>query len=531
MTERTFAYDTVELDSSKIESYEHDIYGPVTVFKDVVIAREIVQKYDDGMAYKSADELEAAYWTADGMWAISGGHPNTMVIMDRDQMQGKTVHPRFVKNLNDPKTRRPNNRGIVADLEVYDSKISPETLVALKSGAKSDVSIGFFFFKDEVAGSIDEDGHPLNGSSFDYSQRNIAINHLAFGLDSGRCPMPFCGIGADEIMRQVAGDPFGKWQNMSECIKDIMKENPNYTEEQAAATCAKIEKQSKAKKDMVEEMLNDWKKSIDEVLSKFEEIESEDAGTPKTEAERAMAHFNISPEKWAELSEEEKQEYINKLPPPGQKRDLKEEDDKQVRDEAVSDEDLTGLLKFYTLTQENWDDLLDETRITLRSLYTERAKEYENADPTKMAGGEEPGSDEAEGDELSVWIDEWILENVGEDAVMSYAAKKALPDSAYAYIESGCEKEDGKTAQKCRHLPIHDKAHVQAALAALGGARTGKVPPYASKAKPKVCAAARKFKIESEVCGTKGDEEKVVAMVPSKSTEELLKRQRKQPLW
>jgi len=58
-------------------------------------------------------------------------------------------------------------------------------------------------------------------------------------------------------------------------------------------------------------------------------------------------------------------------------------------------------------------------------------------------------------------------------------------------------------------MPIHDEAHVRAALAALGGARTGKVPSYASKAKGKVCAAAKKFKIESEVCGTKkkkGDE-------------------------
>jgi len=63
-----------------------------------------------------------------------------------------------------------------------------------------------------------------------------------------------------------------------------------------------------------------------------------------------------------------------------------------------------------------------------------------------------------------------------------YAYKKSLPDSAYAYVEkgAGCEKKDGKTSQKCRHLPYKDKsgsidcAHVRAALQAVGGARTGK---------------------------------------------------------
>ena len=38
---------------------------------------------------------------------------------------------------------------------------------------------------------------------------------------------------------------------------------------------------------------------------------------PRSEAERAMSHFNISEEDWGKLSDEEKQAYINKLPERG----------------------------------------------------------------------------------------------------------------------------------------------------------------------------------------------------------------------
>lgn len=119
-------------------------------------------------------------------------------------------------------------------------------------------------------------------------------------------------------------------------------------------------------------------------------------------------------------------------------------------------------------------------------------------------------------------MDDWIGETddlfekalMIEKAQLSYGGKKALPDSAYAYIEPGCKKENGKTAQRCRHMPVKnaqggwDKAHVRAALQALGGARSGKVPSYASKAKAKICAGARALGMKSEVCGTKGKTEK-----------------------
>jgi hypothetical protein len=78
--------------------------------------------------------------------------------------------------------------------------------------------------------------------------------------------------------------------------------------------------------------------------------------------------------------------------------------------------------------------------------------------------------------------DEGYDEEAIEKATWNYGHKKGLPDSAYAWVEhgAGCEKKDGKTPQKCRHLPYKnadgsvDCVHTRAALQAIGGARSGK---------------------------------------------------------
>lgn len=75
-------------------------------------------------------------------------------------------------------------------------------------------------------------------------------------------------------------------------------------------------------------------------------------------------------------------------------------------------------------------------------------------------------------------------------AEMSSKSINDLPDSAFAYIESGGKKDaDGKTTPRSkRHFPVHDKAHADNAAARIAqGAKFGK------EAAPKVHAAQRKF--------------------------------------
>jgi len=115
---RILQYDQVDFTPKRITQRDDPVFGPVTVFHDVVIAREIVHQYDDGWAYKPADELENAAWTADNRWVVIGRHPETAIVSSRNDIGGRTTNVRFTKGLNDPKTGRPNNRGILADIEV-----------------------------------------------------------------------------------------------------------------------------------------------------------------------------------------------------------------------------------------------------------------------------------------------------------------------------------------------------------------------------------------------------------------------------
>jgi HK97 family phage prohead protease len=80
---------------------------------------------------------------------------------------------------------------------------------------------------------------------------------------------------------------------------------------------------------------------------------------------------------------------------------------------------------------------------------------------------------------------------VDDRAAMSAASINDLPDSAFAYIESGGKKDaSGKTTPRSlRHFPIHDAAHVRNALA------RAPQSPFGAKAMPKIRAAAKKFGI------------------------------------
>jgi len=79
---------------------------------------------------------------------------------------------------------------------------------------------------------------------------------------------------------------------------------------------------------------------------------------------------------------------------------------------------------------------------------------------------------------------------------LSYEERQRLPDSAFAVVYTDA---NGK---KVRKLPIHNAEHVRNALAVLGGARGGVQlsPEHRATAIRRVCAAAKRFGIESEFC-------------------------------
>lgn len=85
-------------------------------------------------------------------------------------------------------------------------------------------------------------------------------------------------------------------------------------------------------------------------------------------------------------------------------------------------------------------------------------------------------------------------------AVLSSSARDNLPDSAFAHIEPGGKKVNGKTVPgSLRHYPIHDAAHVRNALA-----RAGQGARFAKEAMPKILAAAKRHGVQHEDAASTG---------------------------
>jgi len=170
-----------------------------------VIASEIVHQYEDGWAYKPADELEKATWTADGRWVKALSHPKGPAIINVRDVHGRMENPVFRKDLLDPKTKRPCRRGIEVDIRFFKDRIDKDVLEKVRKGELRDNSIGFSADKDWTPGEF-------QGKHYDYVQRNILIDHLAAPIVKGRCPAPYCGINVDSWQADV-------WEETEDSIR------------------------------------------------------------------------------------------------------------------------------------------------------------------------------------------------------------------------------------------------------------------------------------------------------------------------
>jgi len=213
MNIRKLGFDRAVLDGKIVK--EDD----ASLTMGAIIASEMIQKYPDGRAFKPADELEKAAWTADGRWVTIMQHPETGLIAKRSDIKGRVTKPEFCKDLMDVKTKRPCRKGIKADLTWDKSKVPAEILDQVKSGALRDVSIGFTYEEDKTPGEFE-------GQGYDYVQRNIFIDHVAAPVPVGRCPSPMCGIGIDSILdkTRIAGDPYATISELPEAVKALPEE-------------------------------------------------------------------------------------------------------------------------------------------------------------------------------------------------------------------------------------------------------------------------------------------------------------------
>ena len=212
MNERKIGFDIATLDSKIIIDDDKYLVMPA------VIASEIVHQYEDGWAYKPADEIERMTSIANDIGSVPvkilehpGPETNYLLVRQAD-VQGRAENFQFVKNLIDSKTGRPMRRGTKADIRWFKDRVPTEVIEKIKTGNLHDVSIGFTFDVDQIQGDF-------NGVHYDYVQRNIYLNHVAAPIESGRCPGPVCGIGYDF---KTTADP---WETTEEYIRSGHKES------------------------------------------------------------------------------------------------------------------------------------------------------------------------------------------------------------------------------------------------------------------------------------------------------------------
>ena len=186
--QRKIGFDRASLDDKILLDDDKFLIMPA------VIASEIVHPYPEGLAYKPADELEKAAWTAEGRWVKILSHPDSALLQKASDIYGRIENVKFVKDLIEPKTKRPMRRGIRADVKWFKDRVPSDVIAKIKSGDLRDVSIGFTYEEDRTPGE-------WNKEKYDYVQRNIFIDHLAAPIEAGRCPGPVCGIAVDSLIQ------------------------------------------------------------------------------------------------------------------------------------------------------------------------------------------------------------------------------------------------------------------------------------------------------------------------------------------
>lgn len=177
---RKFQWDTLELD----QDFKVDETAEYLFIQPVTVAREGVFSYPDGKAFKPGDELSRAAEVS--RMYICWDHPPGQIVTNRGQIIGHVEGVHIEKDSKGVKVR--------SILIFHKKKLTEDQRELIRSGARRDVSTGFYYEEDRTPGT-------WNGQPYDYVQRDMLFDHVA-SVDHGRCSYPNCGIGADTLLSQ-----------------------------------------------------------------------------------------------------------------------------------------------------------------------------------------------------------------------------------------------------------------------------------------------------------------------------------------
>lgn len=296
---------------------DYKITRDKVIIFNVPITGEIVQRYDDGMAYKPLEEIRKILVDNVPITFLHRGSVNEMpTILASDNVHGFLKKPSLDRKTNVHEDK------LYADLIVFRSDATKYLEQHLNDKQAIDVSIGFQYHEDKTKGT-------WLGKAYDYVQRLIKLDHLAILIDDnglihpGRAPAPKYGIGADSNSRKMSEENF----------KSVMDENKTLVSENTSLKVKvdSLEKEAKANDEAFQTLKSEkdsLKKSNDgmsERLKKFDKAEKAAIDSKRKELSEkypAMAKVFDSADKEAisEAYDEMKRENKKTLDEAGEKK-------------------------------------------------------------------------------------------------------------------------------------------------------------------------------------------------------------------
>ena len=174
--------ETIKLDFAANIKWEFENDKSIIHIHDVPIAKEMVQKYTDGMHYKTVDAVENINTEFS---PISKDHPNKLFNqMSDDEKEDLLIGWTERGYFKDSKK--------YTDIFLFVDKLNTTTMSMIEENKSIDVSIGFDVEYDMTPGEF-------NGAKYDIKQTKITLDHTAILPNgTGRASFPDgVGIGAD----------------------------------------------------------------------------------------------------------------------------------------------------------------------------------------------------------------------------------------------------------------------------------------------------------------------------------------------
>lgn len=230
----TLAIDSLELQTDGMQEVDGILSVPA------VVAKHMIQTYDDLRVLKPAAELEAAAKFADGI-PITRDHPPAGIVTDRGDVLG------FFK---DPLFENDELKGI---LQIADKDLAAD----IKDGKLKELSIGFFCNIDRSEGTVGD-------AKYDAIQTDIFLNHIAV-VDAGRCSLADgCGIHTDAADPPNDSADLKKITAERDALKSELKKIVKIEKDTIIAELTNLQ-DAKTKDDLAKLDLADLKKELDMV--------------------------------------------------------------------------------------------------------------------------------------------------------------------------------------------------------------------------------------------------------------------------